>query len=492
MADKYERVEEFIAKLKKIANKSVGSGDYDKAMAAIASAGWILYQYNQTYTDDELENLIDLISSKMGNKYYEILSRMHSDSNTVLFYDGFGMDTRGVAIMYLKALSKGGYRIIYVTDSYAEKKQPQIHKQMKNANIVWKYIPMHKNYCLWVDSLIKIIAQYSPKAMLFYTLPNDVAGAVSFSMCQGKIERFLIDLTDHAFWLGTHSNDFFFGSREMSASNQYYRRGIPKEKLIKLGVNLVVEEETNHEGLPFEVTKERYIFSGGSLYKTMGDPNNTFYMIIGHILEQFDDIKFLYAGQGDNSQMSLLMNKFPGRVFLIAERKDFYYFIQNCTLYLNTYPMFGGMMMKYSANAGKIPVTLRHNADSDGLLLDQKNAKIEYDSYEELIQDVDRLLSNEEYLQERESLLDGTIISEERFCNNLKSAIENHSTDYSHEFIELDTSKFQQEFYERFDLQAEKEALANSTNSSLFPSMPWMYVYAIKRLYKKVVRKFKR
>ena len=55
--------------------------------------------------------------------------------------------------------------------------------------------------------------------------------------------------------------------------------------------------------------------------------------------------------------------------------------------------MFGGMMMKYSALAGKLPITLRHNADSDGLLLNQKQAKIEYDQIDDLLKDVHSLFS---------------------------------------------------------------------------------------------------
>ena len=34
--------------------------------------------------------------------YQAELDNYNSESNTVLFYDGFGLDTRGVAIMYLK------------------------------------------------------------------------------------------------------------------------------------------------------------------------------------------------------------------------------------------------------------------------------------------------------------------------------------------------------------------------------------------------------
>lgn len=115
---------------------------------------------------------------------------------------------------------------------------------------------------------------------------------LSFSLFEGKIDRHLIDLTDHAFWIGVNCNDYFLGSREMSASNQFFKRHIPKEKLIKLGVNLIVDRCDTHEKLPFDVTKERYIFSGGALYKTLGEEQNTYYKIVDHICNIIKTLNF--------------------------------------------------------------------------------------------------------------------------------------------------------------------------------------------------------
>lgn len=111
--------------------------------------------------------------------------------------------------------------------------------------------------------------------------------------------------------------------------------------MIKLGVNLIVDRCDTHEKLPFDVTKARYIFSGGALYKTLGEEQNTYYKIVDHILQYNKDIKFLYAGFGDDSEMVKILEKYPDRAYLVGERKDYYYLIENCTLYLNTYPMFG-------------------------------------------------------------------------------------------------------------------------------------------------------
>lgn len=483
---KYLKTIRFVDKLKNIANRAIKKGNYEKALAAIASCGRILNSFNQFYTDDALEEMLYKIADALkGQSCFE---KKAEKNETVFFYDGFGLDLRGVALMYLNALKKNGYKIIYVTNIRAQYKQENIKRAMEDADIVWEYVDMRKSYRNWTEKLFALILQYNPKSLFLYTTPYDVSGIVAFCMFAGRGDRYLIDLTDHAFWLGKCAIDYCLGSREMSASIEHYKRGIEKDKLIKLGVNLLIEEHQNHEGLPFDVKNTRYIFSGGALYKTLGDENNTYYKIVDHILSNHADIVFLYAGSGDDSQLKKLRNKFGNRAIYIPEREDFFYLIENCVLYLNTYPMFGGMMMKYCAYAKKLPITLKHNNDSDGLLLNQKTAQIEYETMDELIADVDKLLTDAAYLRKREGLLEGTVITEERFVNNLKNTIENHKTDYNHSFLEMDTTKFQAEYLERFHLADEKRDLVLYINRSLFYHFPWMFIVALKKFAGKILK----
>jgi len=464
---------------------------YERALAAISSAAVVLYDFNQTYTDNELEDYLQSIADKLRSQYEPELTKILPKHNVVLFYDGFGLDHRGLAINYLHGLNNSGYKIVYAVDEHARDHQPSIKNKMIGADIVFEYISTEDSYLQWVNQLINAFIRYEPKALMFYTTPWDVAAHVAFTLYGDIGSRFLIDLTDHAFWLGTSCNDFFIGSREMSASNELYKRYLSKNKLIKLDFDLIVDEEWSGEELPFDIEHDRYIFSGGAIYKTLGDKNSTYYKIIDYILNNHKDVKFLYAGEGDRTQLIALQKAHPGRVFLIHERKDFYYLIKHCVLYLNTYPMFGGMMMRFSALAGKLPITLKHNSDSDGLLINQREAKIDYDTFNDLTSDVDRLLTDEDYLRQREKLLVGKILTEELFAKNLHSAIENHVTDYCHEFIELDTSDFQSEFYNRFNLTKSKRKLISHINRSLFLSLPWILLYAPSKLVAKLLNQMK-
>ena len=144
--------------------------------------------------------------------------------------------------------------------------------------------------------------------------------------------------------------------------------------------------------------------------------------------------------------------------------------------------------MKYCGLAKKLPITLKHNNDSDGLLLHQSKCNIEYDSYDELISDIDRLIDDSKYRESREALLEGSVITEDRFKNNIRGVIENHKTDYEHEFIDLDTSLFRKEYYERFNYNDQMIEMVKRINISLLSDFPQIF---IKGLFIKTARKIK-
>ena len=474
MDNKKQKVNLLIERLKKISSNSLKKKDYNCAMSAISFASETLYSYNQYYVDDELEQLTKEVANKIKDEKHFGNSDFYEKSETILVYDGFGLDTRGVILMYLNALGMNHYKVCYVTNSAAKTIIPTITAICNKFHMDMKFIDM-KDYHDWCIQLSDVFEEIKPKASFFYTTPYDVSGCASFYMYKNLSDRFLIDLTDHAFWLGKCSSDYFLGSREMSAYIQHFQRGIPKNKCIKLGVNLLVENIQTHEGLPFDVVNEKYVFSGGSLYKTLGDEEKKYYKIVNHILSNHPDVKFIYAGTGDDTELKKVVAQYPGRVYHIAEREDFYYLIENSVIYLNTYPMFGGMMMKYAAYAHRLPITLKHGSDSDGLLLHQKECAIEYDDYESLVKDVDRLLEDENYRKEREKLLDGAVITEERFKKNVRSVIENHNTDYMHNFEELDTMEFRSEYFERFDYRQNLNSICKRIRFSLFKYFPFIF-----------------
>lgn len=482
---KKECVQKTVQKLKKIVKCSIRKGKFNKALSGISAIADIMYRFNQVYSDDSLEEELVNIGEKIvrinRNKY-----KSEVNEKSVLFYDSFGLNIRGIAIVYTKAIVLAGYKLIYVTNKKSGKQQPDLERELKGFDVEWVYIDTSSSYLKWIKEIEQAFNTYKPSKAFFYTTPFDVSGTIVFNEMRGVVTRYLIDLTDHAFWLGKNAADVFVGGRDVSASIAYYYRKIPVEKLAMLDVNLYINHSLEIEDFPFDVSKHRYIFSGGQLYKTLGDPENKYYHIIDEILTKNKDMMFVYAGEGDDSQICILEQKHMGRVFLLHERKDFYQIIENCTLYLNTYPMFGGLMMRYAANAGKLPITLRHNNDADGILINQAELGIEYDDAEQLIEDVDFMLKNEKYLHQREQKLIGSVMTETCFVRNVRMLIETKTTEFNYNIEEIDTLAFREEYYNRFDCKKDiVSAICKKINYSLVVNFPREF---LKQIYYKVVK----
>lgn len=458
------RINTEIEKLKKVAKGYLVRQKYNKAIAALTAASDLAYNYNQVYVDIDMENLVgELATELLNNKLIKVTKQKKDNladflpAKTVLFYDGIGFDARGIVTNHLKGLGEAGIKVVYVTLEHRPQEQVIVDGILKEYNIEKRYFD-NSNYLKAVQDLNAIFEDVKPDMAFFYTLPYDVAGSVLFRAYEGRMVRVLSDLTDHAFWLGRDSIDYVWSLRDIGACIAAYERNIPVDRILCSYLSAEVNESISFKGWPCDTTNKKVIFSGGSLYKTLGDENLYYYQIVSHILSSHDDTVFVYCGAGDSSEIDKLKKEYPDRIYLLPERDDFYQMIENCTLYLNTYPMFGGMMTRYAILAGKVPVTLKHECDSDGLVPNQDELQIEYEDINTLLQDVDRMLVEESYLSEREKLLEKGKYTTEDFNKVTKDIIERLETDYSFKIEKPDTEKFRSEYINRFIM---REQLSN-------------------------------
>lgn len=96
-------------KLKKLAEKAYLNGKITDCLDYVSFLSFLMYNFNIIYADDEIENLLRNISKKYLCKNVKL------DRKTVLFYDWWGWETRGLTNIYLNALVKNNYKIIFVT-----------------------------------------------------------------------------------------------------------------------------------------------------------------------------------------------------------------------------------------------------------------------------------------------------------------------------------------------------------------------------------------
>ena len=480
--EKEINIKQILEKLKTIYDKYIKEGDLNKALKTISLSASLQYEINQWYVDLDIEKKLMPISRDVVDVSSDYGHYVNSD--TVLFYDGFGLDLRGLAITYTRAIAKEGFKLVYVIPQNKKKNIPTILKELMDYNVV--IIELEGNDILSkIKKLNSVFEQYKPQTAFFYSGPEDIEGNVVFNAYEGMVTRYHIDLTDHAFWIGINACDYIIELREMGASIAIYHRGFEKKQIKRLDALVYINKSVDDERLPFDIESEKYIFSGGALYKTLGDKDLLFYRTVRHVLDNYSDIKFLYAGFGDDTEIKKLIECYPNRVFLIPERRDFFRLIENSLFYLNTYPMFGGMMMRYAAAAKKLPMTLRHDNDSDGLLFNQDKLGIEFDNYESFIEEVDEILTNSEYKEKKEELVYGSILNEDTFNRNVKNLIINNETEFS--FVDipyLDTAKFRSEYLVRFRYPEDLVKLLCSNKSAFLARyFPLLFMRKILKRY---------
>lgn len=445
-----------IEKLKKIAESNIAHGKLTKSIAALNVAGYLLYNANQMYRDDDLEKAISLISNHFLRKDFRVSkndNKAYKSEKTLIFYDGFGLDSRGLAIQYLKALLDSNYSVLYITKSAARGAQPVLGKNLskylenKKLKVIFKDIDT--NPIGFINDFHKIVKQYSVEKAIFYSLPYDIAGIVAFQSLE-TVKRFFVNLTDHAFWLGVNCCDYYIEFRDYGARISYNHRNISTDQIVVQPYYPFVDQTIEFSGFPFNLDSKRLVFSGGSLYKTLGDPELYYYRIIRYILKKYKDVIFYFVGNGDTSQLDLLKVEFPGRVFHSLERCDFFNIYKYSYIYLNTYPMVGGLMMQYAALFGKIPLTLKHGSDGDNILYNQNKLGIEFTDYTSLIREIDLLFTSEEYKNQVEQNLKKSIPDEDSFRENLIEIIETGNSRYQPDLSDIDTRKFREESMNRF------------------------------------------
>lgn len=473
--------EKTIQQLNFLGEKYCDNGKYEEALDFFRTSAKLQYCYNQQYCDDCIEEYLQKISLGLNINFSH-----EKEKNTVLFYDGFGCDLRGLAYIYLKALCENGYDIIYVTCEEDCEKQPNITRLLKKDR--------HKIYRInnigkvqKIEDLVNIFKKEKFYISFFYTTPWDVSAVIAFNELNGKSIRYQINLTDHAFWLGKNTFDYCLEFRPYGAAVSKYYRNIKESQLIYMPYYPVINNAIEFKGFPFAMQGKKVIFSGGALAKTI-DENKTYYKLVEYIIQKHEEVVFLYAGDGPREEIQHLIIKYPERVYLIQERDDLLQVLKRARIYLNTYPISGGLMLQYAAVAGCVPVTLRREWDDDacGILRNEQDLREIFIEFEEICKEIDKLIEDDKYLEDKRALLNGQVITEQEFNSRLSLILENPSKNIMKDVESVDTKRFLQTYKDNITMEnIAMWMFDKECNLSLmlqrFPAL------AIVRLYNKLI-----
>ena len=206
------------------------------------------------------------------------------------------------------------------------------------------------------------------------------------------------------------------------------------------------------------------------------------------ILKKYKEVVFWYAGSGDDSKLKELMKKYPGRIFHTLERNDLFQTLQHCRFYLNTYPICGGLMYQYAALAGIVPVTLRHDEDADGYLLNQEKLVVDFENKADLYQEVDKLIRDDTYFYERRNQLRCSVVSEEEFMCNLKEIMNNNDI-MEINYTDINTDVFRSEYLNRISqYDIDSFLISKKTIKTILKYFP---MHVLRGIIKKLISKCK-
>ena len=458
-------------RLHRILSKNLQKGNYEVALEAFATCVEIFCSWNQHYTDEYLKKCLHSIQKRVLKTSFK---KEETDSKTILFYDGFGRDQRGLMINYMEALMALDYRIIYVTCSLAKRKQPTLAKVSEGKNIVWEYLSFPQKYFTLIQELNELFIKYRPAKAFLYMIPYDIVGSIVFDHYEGIVERFMISMADHV-CSGIYTIDYCLEFRDYGANVSRLYKGIAKEKLIKIPYYPYIDFSLPFSGFPFAEKGCKVVFSGGALYKTF-DSENTYYRLVKSILEYDEKVVFLYAGDGDDSELKKLMDDFPGRVWHIPERKDLYQLLRHSDLYLNTYPLVGGLMIQYAAIAGKVPVTIESGIELDDILSNQKECSYIFNNAEEALQEIYKLLDNEKYAQQKGQELMQRVMGKKEFDHAVKMAVLEHTKVYEIQEKNVSVDDVMKQHLDAFDFKELQRIIIKDEHWELRKYFPMLFL----------------
>lgn len=337
-----EKIIKHYNSFKKYAHRYFEQNNIERSAKYANLAAHIGYKYNFQYCDDDLEALISKISFKINPDSINFQSM----ENRICLYDSFG-NNRVLVQQYIRAISSLNFELLYIYSSKTLDKD--VESEILNFKKS-KIIKLDKNSFIEnVNFALDEIADFKPFAILEQFTPWDILG---FCICESvqSAKRYFINLTDHAYWLGKNSADYILEFRNYGAFLSHFHRHIPFEKLV-FQPYYPVEVESVFLGFPPEVTKDKIIlFSGSDFYKIYGMDGH-FFKMAKRILIENKDVIFLLAGNGDSKPVTSFINdnNFQKRFLLLGYRPDINEVIKRIDIYINTYPLIGGLMSQYAA-----------------------------------------------------------------------------------------------------------------------------------------------
>jgi hypothetical protein len=400
--------------------RSLEAGDFQNSLLHIDLCARIAYTFNFIYIDDELEDLLAHISSQL------LTQPEFKPEKRFVFYDYFGFDNQGLTKQYIRAMMNWGVEFLYILeigDNLSSSKDilTELASYSKAEVLILKGNRLDK-----ITQAYNAIAQYKPEKAFLHFAPWDVIGVCVWSQFK-NVQRFFINLTDHAFWLGKSCSDYIIEFRPFGHNLSVKARGISPDILF-IQPYYPIQSESKFLGFNVDVSNKIIGFSGAALHKIYGR-GGKFLNLIKKALADNENFIFLMAGAGYSKPILdfIKANRLEDRFILLGHRKDINQVIKNIDIFINTYPISGGLMTQLAVLNNKALISysspdLSVNFVEDFLNVDREKV-FSIKEEESFSTEINKLISDRKFRDENAALYRNSIPTVEEFNSGLNKIV---------------------------------------------------------------------
>ena len=428
---------------KKASIKHYNKKNYSNAMHSIEMACRSAYHLNYCFSDSDIENLLSMISKIILDNII-----FTSKQKNYVFYDSLAIDNRGLSQQYIRALISYGVNILYIIQSKNDlNNSKDIIKELNNYNKAEIFIvPKNNKKIDKVKMIYEKVVKFKPERAFLHMMPWDVIGVVVWNAFP-NLKRYLINFTDHAFWIGISCADYFLEFREYGYNMSKYYRGIDVSKLL-LQPYYPIITDAKFLGLPNIEKNTIKLFSGGYLYKIYGE-NGIFMEMIKQILMKNPNTVLFFAGDGNRKPLNdfIKKNNLQNRWILLGNRRDIVSILLKIDIYIGTYPLAGGLMTHLAAYCKK-PIVAYTDEDLPCNQLEDLfekipfNIKLTYTDKKKFFDEIDLLINNTVYRVKKGALIFNYLNTPQNFNANLNKLLDDGQCKLDVRDIKIDTERF--------------------------------------------------
>lgn len=416
-----EVVNRVYSKFKKIGVSCFERGLYSSSLKYLESACDTAYKFYLGFTDKGIEDTLKQLSEKVKKKPY------NCEKPRCVFYDTFSQDAQGLTMQYVEAIIAAGWEFLYITEfglnDSRSVKLKQIICNYPKARL--QIIPRKTRGLRKIQLIYDSIIEYAPDKLFMHIHPSAVEAVTAFYALPKDIIKYQINLTDHTFWIGAGCVDYTFEFREYGASLSVSRRGFSESQVLLLPYYPMMKK-SEFRGFPKESDGKVKIFSGANYYKII-DENDTFFKINKAILDANPNAVTLFAGGGDLQMLEGLIVKYglQGRFIPIGHRDDIFECYKHSDIYLNTYPLFGGLMGQMAAHAALPILSFAKKGAGvvEEVICQKRKAQISFYDKDDFLSEANRLINDTEYRKQRGLTMKNSVISIEEFNRNFVECV---------------------------------------------------------------------